>query len=132
MRVGRRSSAGVARVVRDSPHSGRRYVSLRGREAFKRAYRSTRRHRRGDIVVITAEGSSGPPQVGFVVGRRIGNAVERNRAKRRLREAMGQVALEDDTAYLVIAEPGVGTAEFRRIVDWLDAAVVSGRTKDQR
>ncbi len=124
------SSAAVTKVAGDSPHRGRGYVSLRGRDAFRRVYRSRRRHRRGDIVVITAEGELGPPQVGFVAGRRIGGAVERNRVKRRLREAMMRVPLEDDTAYLVIAEPGepgLAAVGFDRVVEWLQSAVADGR-----
>jgi ribonuclease P protein component len=60
--------------------------------------------------------------------------VERNRVKRRLREAMMRVVLEDDMAYLVIAEdgdPGLGAVEFDRIVEWLDAAVASGRDRSE-
>ena len=80
--------------------------------------------------MITAEGDQGPPQVGFVAGKRIGNAVERNRVKRRLREAMRRVSLDDDTAYLVIAqpgEPGLGSVDFARVVEWLGSAVADGR-----
>lgn len=129
-RVVRSSGAAVPKVGGDSPRRGRRYVSLRRRDAFRRVYRSKRRHRHGDVVVLIAEGDPGPPQVGFVTGKRIGNAVERNRVKRRLREAMGRVVLDDDTAYLVIAEPGepgLGAVDFGRIVEWLGAAVASGR-----
>ena len=120
----------MTKVAGDSARSRRGYVSLRGREAFKRVYRSTRRQRRGNVVVITATGDPGPPQVGFVAGKRIGNAVERNRVKRRLREAMSRVTLEDGTAYLVIAQPGqpgLAAMDFGRIVEWLGAAVASGR-----
>ncbi len=66
-----------------------------------------------------------------MAGKRIGNAVTRNRVKRRLREAMALVALDDDTAYLVIAGPETADVEFRRLVDWLGAAVASGRDEDE-
>ncbi len=62
-----------------------------------------------------------------MAGKRIGNAVIRNRVKRRLREAMAQVALDEDTAYLVIAGPEAAGVEFRRLVEWLGEAVASGR-----
>ncbi len=125
--AGRSSSAAVKRDAGDSPRSGRPYVPLRGRDAVRRAYRSTRRRRSGDVVVVSTEGAPGPPQVGVVAGKRIGNAVIRNRVKRRLREAMAQVALDEDTAYLVIAGPEAAGVEFRRLVEWLGEAVASGR-----
>jgi ribonuclease P protein component len=60
--------------------------------------------------------------VGFVAGRRVGGAVVRNRAKRRLREAARRVALEADTSYVVIAEPGIGEATFDHLVEWVRSA----------
>jgi ribonuclease P protein component len=74
------------------------------------------------VVVLAVDGASGPPQVGFVAGRRVGDAVERNRAKRRLREAMARVALRDGVTLLVIALPGVNGAAFSQLVNWLDDA----------
>ncbi|NIP94599.1 MAG: ribonuclease P protein component, partial [Akkermansiaceae bacterium] len=48
-------------------------------------------------------------------GKRVGNAVRRNRAKRRLRAAMERVAPTAGTAYIVIAGPEVVQVEFRRL-----------------
>ncbi len=64
----------------------------------------------------------GPPQVAFVANRKVGGAVQRNRAKRRLREAMRRVALEPDTAYVVQATSAVLEASFMQLVDWLTMA----------
>ena len=116
--------------VDGSLRRGRGFITLRRREAFKKAYRSTRRHRRGNVIVITSEGEPGLPQVGFVVGKRNGKAAERNRVKRRLREAMARMALENGTAYLVIAQPGeprLAVAEFEEIVRWLRSAIELGK-----
>ena len=72
--------------------------------------------------MLLSEGSPGPPQVAFVAGKKVGNAVRRNRAKRRLRAAMEQIRLRDGTACVVIARPGADDAPFERLVEWLAAA----------
>jgi len=59
-----------------------------------------------------------------VAGRRVGNAVQRNRAKRRLREAAHRVELRSNTAYVVVASPDVLGVEFGELVNWLSAAIV--------
>jgi ribonuclease P protein component len=69
--------------------------------------------------VIAAAGTEGVPCVGFVAGRRVGSAVERNRAKRRLREAASLCPLQPDTVYVLVAERGVLTADFDSLVDWI-------------
>ena len=49
----------------------------------------------------------GPPRVAYAVGRPVGNAVERNRVRRRLREAVRShsALLRPASAYLVGAGP---------------------------
>ena len=81
---------------------------------------------------MSAPGAPGPPQVGIVAGRRLGTAVRRNRAKRRLRAAMERVVCAPGTAYVVIAGPEVIDAEFDRVVGWLRAAFdAGGSEKDE-
>jgi len=60
-----------------------------------------------------------------VAGRRVGNAVVRNRAKRRLREATARVKLCEDTAYVVVAQRGLNDAPFDELVEWVGDAVGS-------
>jgi ribonuclease P protein component len=72
------------------------------------------------------------PQVGFVAGRKVGNAVQRNRAKRRVREAIRSRMLEPDTAYIVVASADVLTAEFTTLEVWLDEAIEANRMKLSR
>ena len=118
------SNAAGSRDVTASPRrGGRPYVSLRSGARFDAVYRDGTRTRSGGIVVVRAPGVPGRPQVGFVAGRRVGNAVRRNRAKRRLRAAAGLVPLDSNTAYVVIASPEVLTAEFSRLTVWLSRAV---------
>jgi len=75
----------------------------------------------------------GTPTVGFVVGKKVGTAVMRNRAKRRMREATSRCVLKRDTVYVLIADRGVLTADFERLVSWVgncttDLTVAEERT----
>jgi ribonuclease P protein component len=56
---------------------------------FERVYRQGRRHFAAHMTVFfqTREGGNGP-RVGFTVSRALGGSVERNRIRRRLREAV--------------------------------------------
>ena len=60
--------------------------------AFDRVYREGRRIFSGNLTVFfrdrDAAESSGGARVGFTVGRALGGAVERNRLRRRMREAV--------------------------------------------
>lgn len=69
------------------------------------------------LVLYAAPNEGGPTRSGFVVGRRVGNAVVRNRAKRRLREALRAryAALVPGMDLVWIARPPVATAGFRAI-----------------
>jgi ribonuclease P protein component len=69
--------------------------------------------------------------VGFVAGKKVGNAVARNRAKRRLREATQRVSLASGTTYVVIADRSVVDAPFSSIVAWLEYAVGGGAVRGQ-
>ena len=66
----------------------------------------------------------GSPRVGFVAGKHIGTAVQRNRAKRRLREAIARVPLSSDTDYVVIASKDVLTVDFVALIRWLSATTL--------
>ena len=98
------------------------YASLRRSPDVGRVRRVGTRRRAGGITVFAAPGGSGPPRVAFVAGRAVGNAVRRNRAKRRLREAVRRVPLRDGCDYVVIASAIVVEAPFETLVAWARAA----------
>ena len=82
-------------------------------------FRKGRRRVSGGVTVITASGLSGQTRVGFVAGRRVGTAVARNRAKRRLREAMARIAVPSDVDCILLASAEVNRAPFEQLVGWL-------------
>ncbi|MEN8237764.1 MAG: ribonuclease P protein component [Actinomycetota bacterium] len=107
------------------------YLSLASGSGFSTVYRTGSRSRKGGITVIQAPGETTPTEVGFVAGKKVGNAVARNRAKRRLREAARRVHLAPATRYVVIADRSVVDAPFTSIVAWLESAVRDGAVRER-
>ena len=73
------------------------------------ALRSQGRRARSGPVTVTwlPDDRSAPPRVAYAIGRRVGNAVARNRLRRRLRHVVGSLApTMAPGAYLVGAGPG--------------------------
>jgi len=95
---------------------------LTGRSEIKEVRRVGTRRRAGGVTVITAPGRSGRPRVAVVAGRKLGSAVDRNRAKRRLREAVAVAPISDGHDYMVIASRAVLKAPFGDLVMWVRRA----------
>lgn len=72
---------------------------------------------------MVADGGPASPLVGIVAGQSIGSAVVRNRAKRRLREALARAPLRGDRDYLVVASRAVVEAAFPEVLGWVFRAV---------
>ena len=62
-----------------------RTYSLKRHKEFRFTYRTGRQVGGGSFVLVTARNRKGKVQVGFSVSKKIGNSVQRNRAKRRLK-----------------------------------------------
>lgn len=111
------------RAVAASPPSDRPWCPLRGRSDFRRVFRDGSRNRSGGITIVRAAGLPGSTRVGVVAGRKVGNAVQRNRAKRRLREALRRVRLEPGVDYVVIAGPAVARAAWGEVMAWMETGI---------
>ena len=72
-----------------------------------------------------------PPRVGFTVTKKHGNAVERNRMRRRLKEAVRKsagFAMENGHDYVIVARREVLGISFSNLTEQL-AARIEGRQK---
>ncbi len=75
----------------------------------------TRRGRTFLLEVLDRHQPDEAPRVGFTVTKKHGNAVERNRMRRRLKAAVGHsaaIAMKDGHDYVIVARREVLTANF--------------------
>jgi len=79
-------------------------------------------------VVFRSAGERTEPEAGFVAGKKVGNAVARNRSKRRLREAARRIDLAPGTAYVFVATSQVLDAPFATLLGWMERAVDDDET----
>ena len=93
---------------------------LRDSDDFRRTVRSGRRAGGAALVVhlLVDEGPLGPPSAGFVVSRAVGNAVVRNRVKRRLRHVVKDCLADLPSSSMLVvralpASAALDSAELR-------------------
>jgi ribonuclease P protein component len=113
------------------PHS----VRLLRHADFERVYKQGRRHFSASMTVFylrrpeaAAAGPKAPQglRIGFTVGRALGGAVQRNRMKRRLREAVRLSMPANTPGADVVINPkrGLLTADFEVVVNEVRQAFV--------
>ena len=66
---------------------------------------------------------AGPARATVVAGRKVGNAVARNRAKRRLRAALAQTPAPGGVDLVIVARPPAGTDPFAALCEDLQRSV---------
>lgn len=102
---------------------------LKTRADFLRVAAGRRRAVRPCLLLQAAPGPTGSGEavrVGFTASRRVGNAVLRNRAKRRLRAVAAEVLRREGqpgTDYVLIARAATGERPFAELVGDLEAAL---------
>lgn len=94
----------------------------------------SRRGRTFLLEVLDRDAPDEPPRVGFTVTKKHGNAVERNRMRRRLKEAVRQsagFAMKNGHDYVIVARREVLTAPFADMTAQLIDRI-EGRPKPKR
>ena len=69
----------------------------------------------GLLVLVARPNSLDVTRVGYSVGKRVGNAVVRNKAKRRLREAVRLAPVGDGWDIVLIARKDASSADYQRL-----------------
>ena len=112
------------------PELGGRFTAadrLHRRSEFLRIQRARVRSQTDHFVIYAARLSPSPRvKLGITVSRRLGNAVIRNRVKRRVREIFRRELrskLPARTALVIIGRPGVAAASTKSLTHELDVAV---------
>ena len=86
------------------------------------------------LEVLDRKDPESEPRVGFTVTKKQGNAVERNRMKRRLREAVrqsGKFAMKNGHDYVIVARRELLSAPFAEMTSALSERIGS-RPKHKR
>jgi ribonuclease P protein component len=93
---------------------------LKQRADFLAAASGVKTHVTGFVLQIRERGDQRPPRVGFTVSKKVGNAVERNRVRRRLREVVRRSPgepLQAGCDYVLIGRRAAIALPFERLTN---------------
>ena len=99
---------------------------LRQRADFLAAATGTRAPAAGFVLQVLPRGEDGSIRVGFTVSKKVGNAVERNRVRRRLREIVRQSApgrMRPGHDYVMVGRRAALALPFQRMIEDFDGAL---------
>ncbi|UCG38612.1 MAG: ribonuclease P protein component [bacterium] len=106
-----------------------RHLRVRSRTDFLRVQRSGRKVRGRYLILLTTENNLPTPRFGITVSRKHGNAVERNRLKRQIREIqrLHRHSIMPGRDVVAVATRGARQASFGQLeAEYLDLAARAG------
>ena len=91
-----------------------RVYRLRRRSSFDYVYKKGKSYSDANLVLLCLDGKLPLPKVGFVVGKKVGKAVVRNKVKRRLREIFRALLpdVKGHVSYVVVARTPASQATY--------------------
>ena len=107
--------------------------ALKLNHIFRRLY-STQGYANGMLVLYARPNRLGQNRVGITTGKKLGHAVVRNRARRRLREVyrLNEALFKPGYDIVVVARHKCVTADFQKLCKaYLSLAAKAGILKDQ-
>jgi ribonuclease P protein component len=99
---------------------------LKRRSDFRAAAQAARASARAFVLQARLRAEAGPPRIGFTVSKQVGNAVERNRVRRRLRELVRVAPAASLCAghdYVLVGRPAALRVQFDAMMRDLAAAL---------
>jgi ribonuclease P protein component len=99
---------------------------LRQRADFIATASGAKAHATGFVLQSRERRDQAPPRVGFTVSKKVGNAVERNRVRRRLREVVrlaGAGGMQTGRDYVLVGRRAALDQGFEQLVDDMSGAL---------
>ena len=96
---------------------------LKKNEDFDRIIKKNKAFKYKDYIIYVEKNTEGPYKFGLSVGKKIGNAVTRNKYKRRLKNIIDKKSYQNNFNCIIIVSKGILERSFKEMEDNLFKAL---------